>query len=62
MMVEHDLELARQEQTLAAAGHKVVRRGGSSAWIKRAASTWPASRAGGFGDLPPIAAGRLFAI
>ncbi len=27
MMVEHDLELARQERTLAAAGHKVVARG-----------------------------------
>jgi GDPmannose 4,6-dehydratase len=27
MMVEHDLDLARQEQTLAAAGHKVVQRG-----------------------------------
>ncbi len=27
MMVEHDLELARQERTLAAAGHKVVTRG-----------------------------------
>ena len=26
-MVEHDLELARQEQTLATAGHKVVVRG-----------------------------------
>jgi GDPmannose 4,6-dehydratase len=26
-MVEHDLELARQERTLAAAGHKVVVRG-----------------------------------
>jgi GDPmannose 4,6-dehydratase len=29
MMVEHDLELARQEQTLAKAGHKVVLRGAS---------------------------------
>ncbi len=27
MMVEHDLELARQEKTLAAAGHKVIQRG-----------------------------------
>jgi GDPmannose 4,6-dehydratase len=27
LMVEHDLELARQEQTLARAGHKVVIRG-----------------------------------
>jgi GDPmannose 4,6-dehydratase len=27
MMIEHDLELARQERTLAAAGHKVVARG-----------------------------------
>jgi GDPmannose 4,6-dehydratase len=27
MMVEHDLELARQEKTLAEAGHKVVQRG-----------------------------------
>ncbi len=27
MMVEHDLELARQERTLAAAGHKIVTRG-----------------------------------
>ena len=26
-MVEHDLDLARQEQMLAAAGHKVVQRG-----------------------------------
>jgi len=29
MMMEHDLELARQEQTLAKAGHKVVLRGAS---------------------------------
>jgi GDPmannose 4,6-dehydratase len=29
LMVEHDLELARQEQTLARAGHKVVLRGAS---------------------------------
>jgi GDPmannose 4,6-dehydratase len=29
MMVEHDLELARQEQTLTRAGHKVVLRGAS---------------------------------
>ena len=29
MMVDHDLELARQEQTLAKAGHKVVVRGSS---------------------------------
>jgi GDPmannose 4,6-dehydratase len=29
MMMEHDLELARQEQTLAKAGHKVVQRGAS---------------------------------
>ena len=27
MMVEHDLELARQQRTLAQAGHKVVTRG-----------------------------------
>ncbi len=27
MMIECDLDLARQEQTLAAAGHKVVQRG-----------------------------------
>ena len=27
LMMDHDLELARQEQTLAAAGHKVVQRG-----------------------------------
>ena len=27
MMVDHDLELARQERTLAAAGHKMVSRG-----------------------------------
>jgi GDPmannose 4,6-dehydratase len=27
MMVAHDLDLAQQEQTLAAAGHKVVQRG-----------------------------------
>jgi hypothetical protein len=27
MMVESDLDLARQEQTLAGAGHKVVQRG-----------------------------------
>jgi len=27
MMVDHDLELARQERTLAEAGHKVVARG-----------------------------------
>jgi hypothetical protein len=27
MMVEHDLELAKQEKTLAEAGHKVVQRG-----------------------------------
>jgi GDPmannose 4,6-dehydratase len=25
MMVDHDLELAKQEQTLRAAGHKVIR-------------------------------------
>jgi GDPmannose 4,6-dehydratase len=29
LMVDHDLELARQEQTLAQAGHKVVLRGTS---------------------------------
>jgi GDPmannose 4,6-dehydratase len=29
LMVDHDLELARQEQTLAQAGHKVIRRGTS---------------------------------
>ena len=29
LMVDHDLELARQEQTLAKAGHKVVVRGSS---------------------------------
>jgi GDPmannose 4,6-dehydratase len=29
MMLEHDLELARQEQTLAKAGHRVVMRGAS---------------------------------
>jgi hypothetical protein len=29
MMMEHDLELARQEQTLADAGHRVVVRGAS---------------------------------
>jgi GDPmannose 4,6-dehydratase len=29
LMMEHDLELARQEQTLARAGHRVVRRGAS---------------------------------
>jgi GDPmannose 4,6-dehydratase len=29
MMMEHDLEMARQEQTLAKAGHKVVLRGAS---------------------------------
>ena len=29
MMMEHDLELARQEQTLAKAGHRVVLRGAS---------------------------------
>jgi GDPmannose 4,6-dehydratase len=29
LMVDHDLELARQEQTLAKAGHKVVLRGSS---------------------------------
>lgn len=29
MMIEHDLELARQERTLSAAGHKVVARGRS---------------------------------
>ena len=28
-MVDHDLELARQEQTLSRAGHKVVVRGSS---------------------------------
>ena len=27
LMIDHDLELARQEKTLAAAGHKVVQRG-----------------------------------
>jgi GDPmannose 4,6-dehydratase len=27
MMVDHDLELARQERTLSEAGHKVVTRG-----------------------------------
>jgi GDPmannose 4,6-dehydratase len=27
LMVDHDLELARQERTLAEAGHKVVARG-----------------------------------
>ncbi|MDQ2947219.1 MAG: GDP-mannose 4,6-dehydratase, partial [Acidobacteriota bacterium] len=27
MMVEHDLDLARQEQTLADAGHRVIVRG-----------------------------------
>jgi GDPmannose 4,6-dehydratase len=31
VMVEHDLELARQEQTLASAGHKVLVRGSSEA-------------------------------
>ncbi|MBI1896754.1 MAG: GDP-mannose 4,6-dehydratase [Acidobacteria bacterium] len=31
MMMEHDLELARQEQTLAAAGHRVITRGASHA-------------------------------
>ena len=30
MMVDHDMELARQERTLAAAGHKVVTRGSSA--------------------------------
>jgi GDPmannose 4,6-dehydratase len=30
LMVDHDLELARQEQTLAQAGHKVVLRGTSN--------------------------------
>jgi GDPmannose 4,6-dehydratase len=29
LMVDHDLELARQEQTLAKAGHKVILRGTS---------------------------------
>ena len=29
LMVDHDLELARQEQTLSRAGHKVVVRGSS---------------------------------
>ena len=29
LMVDHDLELARQEQTLAKAGHRVVVRGSS---------------------------------
>jgi hypothetical protein len=29
MMVDHDLELARQEKTLASAGHRVVPRGAS---------------------------------
>ena len=29
LMVDHDLELARQEQTLARAGHKVILRGTS---------------------------------
>ena len=29
LMVDHDMELARQEQTLTRAGHKVVLRGSS---------------------------------
>ena len=29
MMVEHDLELAQQEKTLRAAGHKIATRGGN---------------------------------